>query len=147
MPRSRLTRQIFEWDYDRALNGRWSWCRDIKEILHKCGMVDRFERPGLGQWNLPQCCNLSWHIRTTTTIQGRPNDVKVTYLQCAVNVIGRNEPCGNAILTARSRIQNINCQTEDRHITSQHKNWPISTDSPRPEIMQIMWPKCHWRWN
>ena len=44
MPRSRLTRQIFEWDYDRALNGRRSWCRDIKEILHKCGMVDRFER-------------------------------------------------------------------------------------------------------
>ena len=44
MPRSRLTRQIFEWDYDRALNGRRSWCRDIKDILHKCSMVDRFER-------------------------------------------------------------------------------------------------------
>ena len=32
------------WDHDWALNGQRSWCRDIKEILHKCGMVDQFEQ-------------------------------------------------------------------------------------------------------
>ena len=37
-------RHIFAWDHDWALNGQRSWCRCIKEILHKCGMVDWFEQ-------------------------------------------------------------------------------------------------------
>ena len=97
MPRSRLTRQIFQWGYDRALNGRRSWCRDIKEIL-QCGMVDRFEGQHWHQNSVSETYRsvVTRPDRTTTAIQGQPD--KITYLQCSANVIGRNPPGGKPYL-------------------------------------------------
>ena len=40
MPRSRLARQVFEWDYSHARRG--TWCYDMKKLFESCGMLDTY---------------------------------------------------------------------------------------------------------
>ena len=49
LPRSRLTRRIFDWDYEFANAGLRSWNLDIKGTLDKCGIGDVFTRVKWGQ--------------------------------------------------------------------------------------------------
>ena len=44
LPRSRLTKRVFEWDYEIALRGRRSWNKEVKSILARCDHADLFER-------------------------------------------------------------------------------------------------------
>ena len=48
MPQSRLTKRVFDWDYDMATRGRRSWNREIKQILTTCGIPELFNRD---QWH------------------------------------------------------------------------------------------------
>ena len=40
MPRSRLARQVFEWDYSHARRG--TWCYDMIKLFESCGMLDTY---------------------------------------------------------------------------------------------------------
>ena len=43
MPRTRLTRVVFDWDYDLAIAGQPTWNRDILEIMTTCGIAEQFD--------------------------------------------------------------------------------------------------------
>ena len=49
LPRSRMTRRIFDWDYEFANAGLRSWNLDIKGFIDKCGIGDVFTRTNWGQ--------------------------------------------------------------------------------------------------
>ena len=42
LPRSRITRRVFDWDHALALNGRRCWNKDIRDILVQAGYEDIF---------------------------------------------------------------------------------------------------------
>ena len=44
MPESRLTRRVFNWDYELACRGRPSWNKDIQQILTTCDIPELFEQ-------------------------------------------------------------------------------------------------------
>ena len=44
MPETRLTRRVFNWDYELACRGRPSWNKDIHQILTTCDIPELFDQ-------------------------------------------------------------------------------------------------------
>lgn len=52
MPPSRLTRRIFDWEYDLAMHGHTTWCKDAKLLLVGCGLQSVWDSRSLGGQSL-----------------------------------------------------------------------------------------------
>lgn len=44
MPSARLTKRVFEWDYQLGSRGRRTWNKDVHTILTQCGLAEAFDR-------------------------------------------------------------------------------------------------------
>ena len=68
MPQSRLTRRVFEWDYNIASRGGRSWNQDVKSILEQCNAGDIFDRD---QWQRHSIDSVARQVRQELNIQFR----------------------------------------------------------------------------
>ena len=69
MPQERLTRRVFDWDYDQACLGHKTWCKDVRDVMMRADaehiFLSRIPERNLDllQQKLISAYNIQWRAR------------------------------------------------------------------------------------